>query len=638
MQQFDSSTFHTAPGYGGNTGFRRVSRRNPCKICKRPDWCREFDDGGMHCMREPSSTECSCGGWMHWPNGERPADWLDRLEALPPPAPGPEIDPALADAVYSSLLSLCPLDAIDRADLHRRGFTDDQIARHRYATWPDDPGKQQGIVAAVIAEHGESIIGRVPGFWRQGGNPAFSCHPGRLQPDIRDGHVVRLKVRLRNVTGSGKFRWVSSFEKPDGISCPASIHEAVGSIHLGNAKRLAFVEGIDKANMVADRLGMVAIAVASLGSTRDLVEMMRKHDATEAVLLFDMDRLTNPDVKAHEQRTADYFKRNGYSVLRGSWPEEQKGIDDALNAHLLPVLEPVAASEPIDTEEVKRLRTDLTETRLQFSNIVQVFLNPHMPQSEKLGIISTINIAEQKRQRGEIRSDGTVELTAAEIADDWRAAPTQKGESLAPTNANGTKPRMSRQQVKPLMETLVSRGFIRATQRETIKRRGNSSTYEDRVWDIALPEKTSDILAFAAAWQPDQPKQRKPRSQAKPCPHCGEVHAIVRKDFCTGCGALRDQRTIEPAEQVDVVADASPHVPKNSGHGDGRPSGSPLVNVLDVPKNSGHGRSAIPSTPSRSAPPRFNAPPEPAWLHDSFQSAAPAPFDRFTDVSYGGRS
>ena len=43
----------------------RVSKSQPCPVCKKPDWCRVFADGWVECMRVPSDKPAKSGGWMH---------------------------------------------------------------------------------------------------------------------------------------------------------------------------------------------------------------------------------------------------------------------------------------------------------------------------------------------------------------------------------------------------------------------------------------------------------------------------------------------------------------------------------------------------------------------------------------------
>ena len=52
----------------GQRSFVRVTRRDPCTICKRPDWCSVADDGSIAiCMRvsDGSVSETKNGGYLH---------------------------------------------------------------------------------------------------------------------------------------------------------------------------------------------------------------------------------------------------------------------------------------------------------------------------------------------------------------------------------------------------------------------------------------------------------------------------------------------------------------------------------------------------------------------------------------------
>lgn len=46
--------------------FKRVTKLNPCPVCKKPDWCRVFADGWVECMRVQSPKPAKSGGWLHW--------------------------------------------------------------------------------------------------------------------------------------------------------------------------------------------------------------------------------------------------------------------------------------------------------------------------------------------------------------------------------------------------------------------------------------------------------------------------------------------------------------------------------------------------------------------------------------------
>lgn len=46
--------------------WKRVSRKRPCPICSKPDWCVVSSDGGACiCMRQPSAKQMPNGGYYH---------------------------------------------------------------------------------------------------------------------------------------------------------------------------------------------------------------------------------------------------------------------------------------------------------------------------------------------------------------------------------------------------------------------------------------------------------------------------------------------------------------------------------------------------------------------------------------------
>lgn len=62
----------------------RVSKREPCKICSRGDWCGITRDGSVaHCMRVESPHPCPSGGWFHFLK-ERPQRPTARHGPKPP--------------------------------------------------------------------------------------------------------------------------------------------------------------------------------------------------------------------------------------------------------------------------------------------------------------------------------------------------------------------------------------------------------------------------------------------------------------------------------------------------------------------------------------------------------------------------
>jgi hypothetical protein len=319
----------------------------------------------------------------------------------------------------------------------------------------------------------------------------------------------------------------------------------------------------------------------------------------------------------------DYIPRTVAKALADVSPWD--GWDTPiLTAHGTPAAEPIAGNDSCSIAlaaalaQLATVTAERDEARRTISGLIGTFLNPHMTETEKVTLIATINLAERKTHQGETRPDGSIELSAAEISDDWRPVPP-KGESLQPANANGSKPRMPRKSVKATVETLVDRGMIQATPRETFTARAGGATYKGTGWDIAPTEKPVDVLAWAAAWQPEQPKQRKVKAQSTVCPHCGEVHAIRRQDACTGCGTLRREIVIQPTDYAAVEPEptAAPYVDKLFQHID-----TPLF--VATPMSTNYSNIGTPPEPTR-------APLAAAW----FAGEPAPPADRWTDTMTG---
>ena len=62
-------------------GWVRVTRKDPCRVCKKDDWCTWHEKIGACCMRVQSSKPMRNGGWLH------PHDGEVKYRPLPPKAP-----------------------------------------------------------------------------------------------------------------------------------------------------------------------------------------------------------------------------------------------------------------------------------------------------------------------------------------------------------------------------------------------------------------------------------------------------------------------------------------------------------------------------------------------------------------------
>ncbi len=296
--------------------------------------------------------------------------------------------------------------------------------------------------------------------------------------------------------------------------------------------------------------------------------------------LAELDRLVHAGCTDPEQ--LDRLHRGG-RLNRPKWDRDDyraRTIATALNGHVVPAYH---APPPIITtsttsptgdpcgdpcgatrDEIARLRSEnarLTRERDDakntVSNLITMFLNPHLKPTDKLAHAATMAIVSHKRQRGAVEADGRVVITAAEVANDYRPVPPP-GERVATHNGDGSRPRMSRSQVGPILAAAAERGTLTAAARPAVRQKANRSTYLDTEWIVTPAASPAAFLGPAATWNTDQPKERKPRTLTPRCPHCGEVHNIVRKDYCHGCGSERASTMVRaatppPTPDVDII-------------------------------------------------------------------------------------
>ena len=182
--------------------------------------------------------------------------------------------------------------------------------------------------------------------------------------------------------------------------------------------------------------------------------------------------------------------------------------------------------------------------------LTQTILSPHLSHTEKVAAVSIARHADAKRAGGQVEPDGRVVLSASEVADDWRPKPEPHGH-IAPVNPDsGTAPHMPRSSARSVLDAAIDRELLDGEKRGTVRRRADGSTYRDWEYIVSPAASFAAMLDPWARWRPEQPKTRKVR-ESRACPHCGEVHAITRIDYCgtkddPGCGGELSRQTIEP--------------------------------------------------------------------------------------------
>jgi hypothetical protein len=193
-------------------------------------------------------------------------------------------------------------------------------------------------------------------------------------------------------------------------------------------------------------------------------------------------------------------------------------------------------------------------------------------------VVAVASEALAKQSRGKAELNGKIILSASEIAEDWRAKP-EKGERVDPVNPlTGIRPRMARERVGGLMAEAIEHNLIRAKPLVVQRKHANGSTYKATDWVIDPVESLATMLNPWISYRAGDPKVRKPRTIAKPCPECGEVHPVQRQDTCMGCGAILDTKIIAPVQSEETTESASDKSSEATDNGYASPPRGPVRN------------------------------------------------------------
>lgn len=325
--------------------FARVTQKNPCRICRKPDWCTYTKDGARaYCMREPSGSawQVGNGAYVHLLQDDFTGRRQSTVSAPPIRECGTaEVERASADRlheVYSYFLGDClRLTSTHFEQLrHERGLSGVAIAANQYAS---TPGRDRWhvICHAMRERFGDRLYG-VPGFFKHGGRWQFPRLKGFFVPyrEVR-GRIVGLQVRLDEPFAGNKYLWFSTPPErfSQGTSSGAPLHFVKPD--MARHEGFAFVtEGALKADIIGDRLqaGTVALAgVSAVNAERFVKELSEAlPEVRRLTVAFDQDWQENRAVAHALKRLLEALRGSPLQVNVLSWNATQgKGFDDVLN-------------------------------------------------------------------------------------------------------------------------------------------------------------------------------------------------------------------------------------------------------------------------------------------------------------------
>ena len=315
----------------------RVSRKHPCLICGRPDWCRVHSTGKFAiCNRVPSADPALSNGWVHRLDGCLPTTTVEQTARRGTAVASVEA----RDLVYRRLLQHLDLSSQHRTELRGRGLGDREIAAMGFASLPV---RGRARICRLVAQTCPSLVG-IPGFYTR--READRCWvtlagPAGLLIPVKNAGGLIQSLLVRRDAGDPKYVWLSSAGRPGGCSSSAPVHVA-RPLNGTDDNRLWITEGPLKADIASVRLRAIVIGIPGVASWRAGLEVVHAVQPEKGVLVvaFDMDSYANPHVAAHRDELVCAARQSGWEAQLAEW-NAVKGIDDALVAGIDVQIRPV---------------------------------------------------------------------------------------------------------------------------------------------------------------------------------------------------------------------------------------------------------------------------------------------------------
>lgn len=339
------------------TGYKRVSRRTPCRVCGKPDWCSTTGDHNIaFCARTATNADrVSSKGWgIFYCDSRRTYRAGSNLHTkkLSRSKSTSVASVETRHRIYQRLINLSPLPGNINRLYSNEWLTNQGQEFGRFGLLPKSVIERHCLVRLII----ESLVKEkgsittfkgVPGFW-QGSNGRL-----RLGSDFDYGddlllipfldsngliQACQIKAIGRTKNTFGKYQWLSSIGKREGCSSGAQLHhEGTVGFRGKTPKTVLVTEGVLKAveaqHFLPDRYVVANGGVAT--SHQEIVKAARQKILEIA---FDADCFTNPHVaralssllalRIREQQFLSCDKPT--KIL--AWDRRFKGIDDALIA------------------------------------------------------------------------------------------------------------------------------------------------------------------------------------------------------------------------------------------------------------------------------------------------------------------
>jgi hypothetical protein len=247
--------------------------------------------------------------------------------------------------VYRQLLAQTILSDKHKSELLQRGYSRAEILARGYRTLPL---AGRGKLAESCSNGSPNGLVGVPGFWvRMDGHRHFwtlAGSPGLLIPcRAPNGQIRAFRIRPDECgEGGGKYRWLSSTDKPGGTGSGTWCHVAKPVGDAISDESLWIVEGEIKADIVSARLGVIVLSIPGVGSWSkalpDLLEL--RPNGGSVVVALDADWSDKPQVHDAFWKLSQSCLALNYEVKIALWSSQWKGLDDLIVTGQRPDLHP----------------------------------------------------------------------------------------------------------------------------------------------------------------------------------------------------------------------------------------------------------------------------------------------------------
>ncbi|MTI80001.1 MAG: DUF3854 domain-containing protein [Firmicutes bacterium] len=308
---------------------QRVSYRQPCPICGKPDWCG-FNSKIAICMRVQSSYPVRNGGWLHKLK-DSPVNTNESVVITDKSVPAAPVE--TKDRVYRDFMSFLTLSSEHQKELSVNRRLPERIIKQYFRSTPK--AERPWTICKRLIDRGHSLEG-VPGFYRvknrKGGYYwTFSMKSGYVFPLLDGkGRIQAIQTRLDVPDTRGKYRLFSSSKKKSGSSSGAPVHVAKPDQLID--QKIWITEGPLKATIASQYLNATVLGLIGATTWRPVLKILESYQVAEVIVAFDMDQKENVWVKRAVKELTQELKHGGNNVKIAAW-NEPKGIDDALLAN-----------------------------------------------------------------------------------------------------------------------------------------------------------------------------------------------------------------------------------------------------------------------------------------------------------------